>query len=102
MRFRGKQRTIKSDLNLKFDFALRDNKTRITNILDYDSQVTGGQRVLGINFSADYNFSQNFQMKFFYNQLVTKYKISTAYPLSTLRAGLSFNFTFGGSNNNNN
>ena len=101
MRFRGKQRTIKSDLNLKFDFALRDNKTRITNILDYDSQVTGGQRVLGINFSADYNFSQNFQMKFFYNQLVTKYKISTAYPLSTLRAGLSFNFTFGGSNNNN-
>ena len=61
-----------------------------------------GQRVLGINFSADYSFSQNFQVKFFYNQLVTKYKISTAYPLSTLRAGLSFNFTFGGSNNNNN
>ena len=102
MRFRGKQRTIKSDLNLKFDFSLRDNKTRITNILAQDSQVTGGQRVLGINFSADYSFSQNFQVKFFYNQLVTKYKISTAYPLSTLRAGLSFNFTFGGSNNNNN
>ena len=102
MKFRGKQRTIKSDLNLKFDFSLRDNKTRITNILAQDSQVTGGQRVLGINFSADYSFSQNFQVKFFYNQLVTKYKISTAYPLSTLRAGLSFNFTFGGSNNNNN
>jgi len=102
MKFRGKQRTIKSDLNLKFDFSLRDNKTQITNILAQDSQVTGGQRVLGINFSADYSFSQNFQVKFFYNQLVTKYKISTAYPLSTLRAGLSFNFTFGGSNNNNN
>lgn len=95
LRFRGKTRTIKSDLNLKFDFSLRDNKTRITNILDDNSQVTGGQRILGVNLSADYNFSQNFQIKLFYNQLITKYKISTAYPLSTLRAGLTANFTFG-------
>ena len=36
MKFRGKQRMIKSDLNLKFDFSLRDNKTRITNILAQD------------------------------------------------------------------
>lgn len=99
MRIRGKSRTIKSDLNLKFDFSLRDNKTRITNILEENSQVTGGQKILGVNFSADYNFSPNFQVKFFYNQLVTKYKISTAYPLSTLRAGLTANFTFGGERN---
>ena len=96
-RFRGKQRTIKSDLNLKFDFSLKDNHTRITNIIDLDSQVTGGQKILGINFSADYSFSQNLQAKLFYNQLVSKYKISTAFPLSTIRAGISLNFTFGGS-----
>lgn len=96
---RGKSRTIKSDLNIKMDFSLRDNKTRITNILQEDSQVTGGQKILGVNFSADYNFSQNFQIKLFYNQLVTKYKISTAYPLSTVRAGLTANFTFGGNAN---
>lgn len=96
LNIRGKTRTIKSDLNLKMDFSLRDSKTRIINILEKDIQVTGGQKILGINFSADYNFSQNFQVKFFYNQLVTKYKISTAYPLSTVRAGISANFTFGG------
>lgn len=96
LRIGGKTRNIKSDLNLKFDFSLRDNKTRITNILEQNSQVTGGQRILGVNFSADYNFSQNFQIKFFYNQLMTKYKVSTAYPLSTIRAGLTANFTFGG------
>ena len=96
-RFKGKQRTIKSDLNLKFDFSLKDNHTRITNIIDLDSQVTGGQKILGINFSADYSFSQNLQAKLFYNQLVSKYKISTAFPLSTIRAGISLNFTFGGS-----
>ena len=102
MRFRGKYRTIKSDLNVKFDFSLRDNHTRITNILENNSQITGGQKILGIKFSADYNFSQNFQVKLFYDQLMTKYKISTAYPLSTIRAGISANFTFGGATNNNN
>ncbi|MDO4763659.1 MAG: cell surface protein SprA [Flavobacteriaceae bacterium] len=98
MRIRGKSRTIKSDLNIKFDFSLRDNKTRITNLLEADSQVTGGQKILAVNFSADYNFSQNFQIKLFYNQLMTRYKISTAYPLSTTRAGITANFTFGGGN----
>lgn len=44
LRIRGKTRTIKSDLNLKFDFSLRDNKTRITNLLEADSQVTGGKK----------------------------------------------------------
>ena len=99
MTIRGKSRTIKSDLNLKMDISLRDNKTRITNILKEDMQVTGGQKILGVNFSADYNFSQNFQMRLFYNQLVTKYKVSTAYPLSTIRAGITANFTFGGNTN---
>ena len=99
MTIRGKSRTIKSDLNLKMDISLRDNRTRITNILKEDTQVTGGQKILGVNFSADYNFSQNFQMRLFYNQLVTKYKVSTAYPLSTIRAGITANFTFGGNAN---
>ncbi|NHW60208.1 hypothetical protein HA378_34110, partial [Escherichia coli] len=76
-------------------FSLRDNKTSIINILKDDAQVTGGQRMLGIKVSADYNMSQNLNIRFFYDQLMTKYKISTAFPLSTIRAGLSATFTFG-------
>ena len=96
LNFKGKQRNIKSDLNVRGDFALRDSQTRITNILQDDSQVTGGQRMLSLKLSADYNVSQNFNLRFFYDQLMTKYKISTAFPLSTVRAGLTATFTFGG------
>uniref|UniRef100_UPI002683B51B T9SS outer membrane translocon Sov/SprA n=1 Tax=Kaistella daneshvariae TaxID=2487074 RepID=UPI002683B51B len=96
LNFKGKQRNIKSDLNVRGDFALRDSQTRITNILQDDSQVTGGQRMLSLKLSADYNVSQNFNIRFFYDQLMTKYKISTAFPLSTVRAGLTATFTFGG------
>ncbi|MGV4414516.1 T9SS outer membrane translocon Sov/SprA [Chryseobacterium sp. T1] len=94
--FKGKPRDIKSDLNIRADLAIRDNRTRITNILVDDSQVTGGQRLMTVKFSADYNMSQNFNLKFFYDQMMTKYKISTAFPLSTVRAGITATFTFGG------
>lgn len=97
MNFKGKAKTIKSDLNIRGDFSLRDSQTRITNILQNDSQVTGGQKMMSIKLSADYNMSQNFSLRFFYDQLLTKYKISTAFPLSTIRAGLTATFTFAGS-----
>ncbi|MBH1960874.1 MAG: cell surface protein SprA [Flavobacteriia bacterium] len=97
MNFKGKERTLKSDLNIRGDFSLRDSQTRITNILQNDSQVTGGQRMMSIKLSADYNMSQNFNIRLFYDQLLTRYKISTAFPLSTVRAGLTATFTFAGS-----
>jgi cell surface protein SprA len=95
MRYRGRVRTLTGDLNLRGDVSLRDNQTTIRRLIERDSEVTGGQNVLSLKFSADYNFTQNFNLKFFYEQMVTKYKISTAYPLSTIRAGLSATFTFG-------
>lgn len=95
--YRGKIKTVKSDLNIRGDFSIRDSQTRITNFLQDDTQVTGGQKLLSVKFSADYNFSKNLNIKFFYDQMVTKYKISTAFPLSTIRAGLTATFTFDGS-----
>lgn len=97
MNIGGKSRTIKSDLNIKGDLSIRDSKTTIRNILLNDSQVTGGQTLIGIKLSADYNMSENLNIRIFYDQLMTKYKISTAFPLSTIRAGISATFNFGGS-----
>lgn len=96
LNFKGKSTTIKSDLNLRGDLSLRNSKTLIRNILLNDSQITGGQTLLSIKISADYNMSQNLNLRFFYDQMLTKYKISTAFPLSTIRAGISATLTFGG------
>ena len=96
VRFKGKEKNLKSDLNIRADFSLRDNQTRISNILLDDSQITGGQKLFSLKLTADYNVSQNFNLRFFYDQMMTKYKISTAFPLSTVRAGLTATFNFGG------
>ena len=84
-----------SDLNIRGDISLRDSRTSIMNILLDDSQVTGGQKLMNIKLSADYNVSENLNLRVFYEQMTSKYKISTAFPLSTIRAGLSATFTFG-------
>lgn len=86
-----------SDLNIRGDISLRDSRTSIMNILLNDSQVTGGQRLMNIKLSADYNVSENLNLRVFYEQMTSRYKISTAFPLSTIRAGLSATFTFGDS-----
>ncbi|RNA60535.1 cell surface protein SprA [Chryseobacterium nematophagum] len=86
-----------SDLNIRGDISLRDSKTSIMNILLNDSQVTGGQKLMNIKLSADYNVSENLNLRVFYEQMTSKYKISTAFPLSTIRAGISATFTFGDS-----
>lgn len=96
LNYKGKARDVKSDLNMRADLSMRDSKTTITNILIDDSQITGGQKIFSLKFSADYNMSQNLNLKFFYDQMMTKYKISTAFPLSTVRAGITATLTFGG------
>ena len=99
LNYKGKARDVKSDLNMRADLSMRDSKTTITNILIDDSQITGGQKIFSLKLSADYNMSQNLNLKFFYDQMMTKYKISTAFPLSTLRAGITATLTFGGTGN---
>ena len=90
---RGKNKA--SDLNIRGDISLRDSQTSIMNILLNDSQVTGGQRLMNIKLSADYNVSESLNLTVFYEQMTSKYKISTAFPLSTVRAGIRATFTFG-------
>ncbi len=93
--FRRGGRNLKSDMNIRGDLAIRDNVTRITNLLYKDSQITGGQRLFSLRLSAEYNLTENLNFRAFYDQLMSKYKISTAFPLSTIRAGITATFTFG-------
>lgn len=95
MRYMGKKKTIKGDLNLRADLSIRDNETKIRRILDDDSQITGGQNIFSLRLNAQYSLSKSLNISLFYDQMMTKYKISTAFPLSTIRAGINATFTFG-------
>ncbi|MGB3590680.1 MAG: cell surface protein SprA, partial [Nonlabens sp.] len=94
-KWRGRTIVLKSDLNLRLDGSVRDNVT-IVRYLDLDnSQATAGQTIYGLKFTADYNLSRALTAIFYYDHTFSEFAISTAFPQSTIRSGLTLRYTFG-------
>ncbi|TXI64426.1 MAG: cell surface protein SprA [Flavobacterium sp.] len=86
---------IKSDINIKADFALRKNNT-IVRYLDYDNnQLGGGQDLWSIKLTADYSFSKNLTAIFFYDHQFSQAVISTSFPITNIRSGFTLRYNFG-------
>jgi len=86
---------IKSDINLRADFTLRQSET-IVRYLDYDNnQLAGGQNLWSLKLTADYSFSKNLTAIFFYDHAFSKAVISTAFPITTIRTGFTMRYNFG-------
>ena len=88
----GKPQKITSNLDLKLDFSLRDNQTVIRRIQEGVDQVTAGQRVWSIKASADYMLSSKLTARLYYDQAVSKFKTSNAFPTLNTNAGIAFRF----------
>ncbi|OCB74520.1 cell surface protein SprA [Flavobacterium crassostreae] len=86
---------IKGDINMKLDFSYRNNQT-IVRYLDYDNnQLAGGQNIWALKFTADYSFSKNLTAIFYYDHSFSKAVISTSFPLTNIRSGLTLRYNFG-------
>jgi len=86
---------IKSDINIKADFSLRKNNT-IVRYLDYDNnQLGGGQDMWSVKLTADYSFSKNLTVRFFYDHQFSQAVISTSFPITNIRSGFTLQYNFG-------
>ena len=92
----GRGKKISSDLDLKLDFNLMSNKTVIRKIIEDVEQVTMGQKLIKIKFSADYVVNQRLNIKAFYDRVITNPFISTTFPSSITNLGFSLRFTLAG------
>ena len=92
----GGQRTrLRGDLNLKADVSLRDNITIIRNLEVDNNQITAGQQLWAIKFTADYALTKNLNALFFYDHTFSQFKVSTAFPQTTINAGFTLRYNFG-------
>ncbi len=89
----GKTVKMKSDLNVKLDFSIRDNRTVLRQIEDDNNQISTGTRQISINASADYMVSQKLNVRLFYDQTISKPHVSAQIPTSNTNAGVSLRFT---------
>jgi cell surface protein SprA len=91
----GRQRILSSDLNFKADVSYRHNETVIRYLDVQNNQVTAGQDIWAINFSADYALSKNLTALVYYDHSFSEYAISTAFPQTTIRSGITLRYNFG-------
>jgi cell surface protein SprA len=91
----GEKQRLKGDLNLKADVTLRDNITIIRNLEINNNQITSGQNLLSIKFTADYALSKSLNALFFYDHSFSQFAVSTAFPQTTINTGFTLRYNFG-------
>ena len=89
----GRKARTTSDLNLKLDFSLRQNKTVLRRVDEEINQVSSGQQRISINFSADYNLSARFNIRFYFDKDIMSPYVSNQYRTSNTQGGLALRFT---------
>jgi len=94
-RIGGERTRLKGDLNLKADVSLRDNITIIRNLDVDNNQITSGQNLFSVKFTADYALSKNLNALFFYDHSFSKFAVSTAFPQTTINTGFTLRYNFG-------
>ena len=91
----GNKTRLKGDLNLKADVTLRDNITIIRNLDINNNQITSGQNLMSLKFTADYALSKSLNALFFYDHSFSKFAVSTAFPQTTINTGFTLRYNFG-------
>jgi cell surface protein SprA len=89
----GTGKTFKSDINVKADFSIRNNKTVLRSIDSDLNQVSAGQKVTSINFSLDYMLSQALTLRLFFDKITTNPFLASQYRNSTTKGGISLRFS---------
>ncbi|WP_299333755.1 cell surface protein SprA [uncultured Psychroserpens sp.] len=91
----GPRQVIKSDLDMRADISVRNNKTIIRYLDIENNQITQGQTIWGLKYSAQYAFSKNLTAIFYFDYTFSEYEISTAFPQTTVRSGFTLRYNFG-------
>jgi cell surface protein SprA len=89
----GRSKKINSDLDLKLDISYRSNRVVIRKIEENIEDITGGNNVVTIKFTADYVVSSRLNLRLFYDRVVTDPYVTTSYASSVSNGGFSIRFT---------
>ncbi|MCQ2250869.1 MAG: cell surface protein SprA [Bacteroidales bacterium] len=84
----GSKRT-KSDLDLRCDFVINNDKTILREIEELYNEISAGQRSFSLKATADYQVSERFKVRFYYNHAITNPLISTSYRTANIKFGFT-------------
>jgi cell surface protein SprA len=91
----GQRTNIQSNLELKLDVRVSDNQTVIRRIYENFNQPTAGQRRTTIKFTADYRLSRRLTAQYYFDQTISTFKTSMAFPTNQWQSGIAFRLNLG-------
>jgi cell surface protein SprA len=89
----GAQRALKSDLNLRLDLSIRDNKTLARKLVENVNQPVVGLKEFKLGASADYVLSDRFNLQIFADHTLNNPFVANTFPTSNTNFGFSLKFT---------
>ena len=89
----GAQKALKSDLNVRLDLSVRDNKTLARKLVEDVNQPVVGQRVFTVGATADYILSDRFNLQIFADHTMNNPFVANTFPTSNTNFGFSLKFT---------
>lgn len=93
LRTGGGQKTLRSDLNLRLDLSIRDNKTIARKLVEDVNQPVVGQKVFTIGTTADYVLSDRFNLQIYADHTMNNPFVANTFPTSNTNFGFSLKFT---------
>ncbi len=93
LKSRNGQRALKSDLNIRFDLSIRDNKTIARKLVEDVNQPVVGQREFKVGLTADYVLSDRFNLQIFADRTMNNPFVASTFPTSNTNFGFSLKFT---------
>jgi cell surface protein SprA len=89
----GGQKSLKSNLNVRFDLSIRDNKTLARKLIEDVNQPVVGQRVFSIGSTADYVLSDRFNLQIFADHTLNNPFVANTFVTANTNFGFSLKFT---------
>jgi len=89
----GKQRKFESDLNMRFDFSIRDAITITRRIGENQHDATAGQTNITIKTTADYVLNERLNIRFFADFVSVDPAVDSSFNTSNTKFGISVRFT---------
>ena len=93
VRSAGVQRPLRSDLTVRLDVSMRDNKTMARKLIEEVNQPVAGQKMMRFAATADYVLSDRFNLQIFADHSRNNPFVANTFPTSNTNAGFSLRFT---------
>lgn len=92
-KLQGIKKKLKSDLDLKANVSVKDEKVVLRRFIENSNQEFSGGKIFTINLSADYMVSKRLSIRLFFDRTATNPFVPSSFRTVTASSGLTFRFT---------